>query len=142
VLAPLVLAACGLVTVTEPPATPTDFPGLAGRLAAAGILVADYVSGDPGCDDPDLVPMAISLTARGLDEPEPVQLYLYIFRDRAAFERHRDAIGPCARTYVTDPESFEEVEQSPYIVAGQGPWAPAFAAALRVVLEAAAGTGG
>lgn len=136
------LAACDALRVTEPPATPTDFPGLAGRLATAGILVGNYVSGDPGCDDPALIPTAIRSEARGLDQPDPVVLYLYIFRHRDAFERNRDRIGPCARSYVTDPQTFEQFEQSPYIVAGQGPWAPEFRATLRRVLEEAAGTGG
>jgi hypothetical protein len=138
----LVVTACDVLQVTQPPATPTDFPGLSGRLAVAGILVGNYVSGDPGCDDPALVPTAIRFTASGLDQPEPVTLYLYIFRHRDAFERNRNRIGPCAQSYVTDPQSFEQVEQSPYVVAGQGPWAPAFEAAFRRVLTEAAGTGG
>ena len=141
-LVPLLVAACGLASVTAPPATPTDFPGLSGRLAAAGIAVGDYVSGDAGCADPDLVPTAIRLYAGGLDQAEPVRLYLYIFRNREAFERHRDQVGPCAASYVSDPETFEQVEQSPYVLAGQGPWAPEFEAELRRVLEEAAGTGG
>ena len=138
----LIVAACDALQVTQPPATPTDFPGLSGRLAVAGILVGNYVSGDPGCDDRALIPTAIRFTASGLDQPEPVELYLYIFRHRDAFERNRNLIGPCARSYVTDPETFEQIEQSPYIVAGQGPWAPEFEAAFRRVLAAAAGTGG
>lgn len=135
-------AACGAITMTAPPATPTDFPGLAGRLNAAGIRVADYVSGDAGCDDPDLVPTAIRFDAMGLDQAEPATLYLYIFRNRDAFERHRAEIGACATAYVDDPATFEQIEQSPYVIASQGPWAPEFEAALRRTLEAAAGTGG
>jgi hypothetical protein len=136
------LGGCGALTVTEPPATPTDFPGLTGRLNAARIEVRDWISGDAGCDDPDLVPAAISFTAYGLDQATPLPLRLYVFRNRAAFERHRDAVGPCAQAWVTDPQTYEEVQQSPYVLAGQGPWAPGFEAALRSVLETAAGTGG
>jgi hypothetical protein len=139
---PLLLAACGSISMTAPPATPTDFPGLAGRLNAAGIEVADWISGESGCDDADLRKTAIRFEASGLDQAEPVTLYLYVFRNRAAFERNRDAIAPCAAAFVTDPETFEQVEQSPYVVAGQGPWAPDFEAALRQTLELAAGTGG
>ena len=62
--------------------------------------------------------------AQGLDQAEPVTLYLYIFRNRDAFERNREASQPCAAAYVTDPGTFEQVEQSPYVVASQGPWAP------------------
>ncbi len=42
---------------------------------------------------------------------------------------------------MTDPETFETIEQSPFVVAAQGPWAPEFEAALRDSLEVAAGTG-
>jgi len=138
----LVLAACGQLLGTEPPATPTDFPGLTGRLKLAGITLTDTVSGDAGCTDPDLVPAAISVTATGLDQATPVKLYLYIFRNREAWERQRGSIGPCAEAWVTDPATYEELQDSPYVLAGQGPWAPEFEGALRTVLAEAAGTGG
>jgi hypothetical protein len=142
IAAPLVLGACGTISMTAPPATPTDFPGLAGRLNAAGIRVADWVSGEAGCEDADLRKTAIRFTAQGLDQAEPVTLYLYVFRNRDAFERNRASVPPCAAAYVTDAATFEQVEQSPYVVASQGPWAPEFEAALRETLETAAGTGG
>jgi hypothetical protein len=135
-------AACGTVSHTPPPATPTDFPGLSGRLAPEGIRASQVVSGDPGCDDPALAPAAIRFRLEGLDQVEPTPVYLYIFRNRAAFERNRDRIGPCAQAWVTDPQTFEQIEESPYVLAGQGPWAPEFKATLREVLRAAAGTGG
>jgi len=141
-LVALLVAACGTISSSPPPATPTDFPGLAGRLNTAGVKVADWVSGDAGCTDADLAKAAISFSAKGLDQVTPVQLYLYVFRDRAAWERNRDRIGPCAQAFVTDAATYEEIEQSPYVVAGQGPWGPEFEAALRATLETAAGTGG
>ena len=79
--------------------------------------------------------------ASGLDQAEPVKLYLYIFRNRAAFDRHLGQIGPCATAFVTDPTTYEQVAQSPYVLVGQGPWAPGFEAAIHRVLEQAAGTG-
>jgi hypothetical protein len=136
------LAACGTISTSPPPATPTDFPGLAGRLNAAGIKVADWVSGEAGCDDTELRKTAIRFEAHGLDQAAPVTLYLYVFRNRDAFERNRASIGPCAAAYVTDPDTFEGIEQSPYVLTSQGPWAPGFEAALRATLETAAGTGG
>jgi hypothetical protein len=135
------LAGCGNVSFTEPPATPTDFAGITGRLHTAGIDVYDYVSGDPGCKDPDLAKTAIRFTVQGLDQTTPATLYLYIFNNRAAFERNRDKIGPCAASFVTDPQSFQEIEQSPFIIASPGPWAPQFEAALRATMVKAAGTG-
>jgi hypothetical protein len=138
----VVLSGCGLVSTSPPAATPTDFGGLASLLDPQGIVVTDVVSGDAGCTDPDLVPTAIAFDARGLDQATPVRIHLYVFRNKAAWERHRDAIPGCAASFVTDPQTFEQVEQSPYIVASQGPWGADFEAALRRALEQGAGTGG
>ena len=140
--APLLLAACGSITMSAPPATPTDFAGIVGRLAVAKISVDAYASGDAGCSDPDLVPSAISFHAQGLDQATPVKLYLYVFRDAGAFGKHLAQVGPCAAAWVTDPSTFDEIDQSPFVLAGQGPWSSKFKAALRSVLAAAAGTGG
>ena len=136
------LAGCGTISTTPPPATPTDFPGLTGRLNAAGIEVRDWVSGDPGCDDPELARAAIRFAASGIDQADPVVMYLYVFRNRDAWERNRESIGPCAAGFVSDPDTFEQIEESPYVVAAQGPWAPEFEATFRETLELAAGTGG
>jgi hypothetical protein len=89
-----------------------------------------------------LTPTAISFDAKGLDQADPVRIYIYIFRNRAAFERLRASVDTCAASFVTDPETFESVEESPFVVAGQGPWGADFEAALREGLAAAAGTGG
>ena len=49
---------------------------------------------------------------------------LYVFRNRDSFERLRATVDDCARSFVTDPETYETIEQSPFVVAAQGPWAP------------------
>lgn len=141
-LAALLAAGCGIVSSTPPAATPTDFPGLAGRFNAAGIEVDDWISGDAGCVDDVLVPASISFDAWGHDQVDRVRVRLYVFRNRPAFERNRDRVGPCAAGWVTDPATYEEIQQSPYVLAGQGPWAPEFEAVVRATLETASGTGG
>lgn len=137
----LVAGGCGTISTSAPAPTPADFQGIATELTKQRIRIEDLVSGDAGCTDPVLIPTAIGITASGLDQPEPVRLYLYIFRNRASFERLRATIDTCAASFVTDPETFETIEQSPFVVAAQGPWAPEFEAALRDALEIAAGTG-
>jgi hypothetical protein len=137
----LAVSACGTISTTPPAPTPADFGGIATALNRQGVRVGNAISGDAGCTDPDLIPAAISLDAEGLDQPAPVRIYLYIFRNRASFEKVRANIDTCARAYVTDPETFESVEQSPYVVAGHGPWSPKFEAAIRHGLEVAAGSG-
>ncbi len=143
-LAALVLmlaAACGTISTTAPAPTPADFQGIASELTKRGIAIGKLVSGDAGCQDPVLIPTAIGLTAAGLDQKEPGRIYLYIFRNRDSFERLRGSIDGCARSFVTDAATFETIEQSPFVVAAQGPWAPRFEAAFRDALEVAAGTG-
>jgi hypothetical protein len=137
----LAVGACGTVETGPPVPTPTDFGGVAAELSKHKVTVTGAVSGDAGCTDAVLIPTAISVTASGLDQTEPVRIYLYIFRNDASFQKLRASIDACARSYVTDPATYESVDQSPFVLAGQGPWAPAFRAALRAGLEVAAGTG-
>jgi hypothetical protein len=137
-----ILTGCGAIAGTAPAPTPADFPGLAGVLSQRGIRVDRIVSGDAGCDDIDLARTAIGFDASGLDQATPVRIRIYIFRNRATYERLRSTIDGCAATFVTDPETFESVESSPFVVAGQGPWAAQFKDALRAAIVEAAGTGG
>lgn len=137
----LVLAGCDRISTSPPAPTPADFQGIATELTKRSIAIDRIVAGDAGCDDPILIPTAIGLDATGLDQDEAVRLYLYVFRNRAAFERLRASVDECARSFVTDPQTFEAIEQSPYVLAGQGPWAPDFEGAVRSALEIAAGTG-
>ena len=137
----LLAAACSYVETGPPAATPADFPGVAIEFQKRGLHVDDPVSGDAGCSDQVLTPTAISFQVSGMDQATPVKVYLYVFRDRATYERLRSTIDSCARSYVTDPATFESVEQSPFVLAGQGPWGPNFEAALRDGLTVAAGTG-
>jgi hypothetical protein len=141
ILTAVLLNACGTISTTAPAPTPADFQGIASELTKRGIAIDHLVSGDAGCLDPVLIPTAIGFTADGLDQAAPTRVYLYVFRDRDAFERLRATIDDCARSFVTDAETFETVEQSPFVVAAQGPWGPQFEAALREALEVAAGTG-
>ena len=75
------------------------------------------------------------------DQPTPVHVYVYIFRNRDTYERLRSTVDACASAYVTDPETYETVESSPYVLSGQGPWGEQFKANLRAAIDEAAGTG-
>jgi len=135
------VAACGTISRTPPAPTPADFPGIAGQLTQHGINVAGIVSGDAGCGDANLGKTAIGFDASGLDQPTPVRVHVFIFRNRATYERLRATIDQCASGFVTDPGSYESVEASPYVVAGQGPWGPTFKDNIRAAITEAAGTG-
>jgi len=141
-LAAIAVAGCSFVETAPPSPTPADFPDTAIELSQRGVGIDHVVSGDAGCDDRVLAPTAIAFDASGLDQPTKVRVYLYVFRNRESFERLRATIDDCARTFVTDPETYESIEQSPFVLAGQGPWGSQFEAALRAGLEVAAGNGG
>lgn len=136
-----VFAACGRISTAPPAPTPADFQGIATEISKRDIVIDELVSGDAGCPGNALTPTAIGLTAYGLDQSTPVRLHLYIFRNRASFEKLRASVDDCARSFISDAETYETIEQSPFVVASQGPWAPRFEAALRDALEVSAGTG-
>ena len=136
------LAACGVVSTTPPAPTPADFFGITANLERRDVAVDHVTSGDAGCDDPVLRRTAIAFDSSGLDQVTPVRVYVYIFRNREAFDRLRQTVDACAASYATDPEAFASVEASPYVVTSAGPWAPRFQAAMRAAIQEAAGTGG
>ena len=138
----MLVAACGVVSTTSPAPTPADFPGIATELAQRGIKLGDWVSGDAGCTDRTLIPTAIGFDASGLDQPTVSRVHVYIFRNRESFDRLRASVDDCARSYVSDPETYENIAESPFVIAAQGPWGPKFKAAVREALTEAAGTGG
>jgi hypothetical protein len=140
-VAVLLVAGCGSVAVTPPAPTPADFTGIATELTKRGLVLDKLVSGDAGCSDPTLIQTAIGFDAKGLDQTDPVRLRIYIFRDREAFDRLRSTVDTCARSYVTDPDTYEALEQSPYVLTGVGPFPPKFTAVLHEALVGAAGTG-
>jgi hypothetical protein len=141
-LAFLTVTSCGTISTSPPAPTPADFQGIAALLLRSGLEVDHIVSGEAGCDDRELARTAIALDAVGLDQATPTRIYVYNFRNRAAFERLRPAVDACARSYVSDPAAFGSVESSPFVVTGAGPWAPEFRSALRAAIVEAAGTGG
>jgi len=47
-------------------------------------------------------------------------------------------VDACARAYVTDATAFGSVDAPPSVLAGSGPWTPAFKDALRTALQRAA----
>lgn len=141
IAAALVLAGCSALREPAPTPTPQPFPGITGELGRVGVDVISWTAGDAGCDDPTLIAPAIRFDAKGLDQPIPVQLRIYIFKNREAWDRRSADVEACAVAWATDPATFELLQVSPYVVAGQGPWPPQFDAAVREGITAAAGTG-
>jgi hypothetical protein len=137
----VLLAGCSSLVEVQPTPTPLDFGGIQGTLAHAGITLTNTISGDAGCTDPNLIPTAIGFDAVGLDLATPVRLRIYIFTDRAAWQRRQADVDACIAAWATDPATIETIGESPYVIAGQGPWPAAFKTAIAGAIKAAAGNG-
>jgi len=135
-----VLAGCSSLVETVPSPTAQDFGGIVAALGAEGISITQPQSGDAGCSDPNLIPTAIGFMATGLGVTTPIKLRVYIFGSDTAFQRRQVDVDTCAQRWATDPATFEAVDASPYILAGQGPWPPGFKASVQHALRVAAGT--
>ncbi len=136
------LAGCSGVLQSPPPPDPEPFPGIGAQLGRFGVELLNWTAGDAGCDDPTLSPTAIRFEVQGLDQPTPVQMRIYIFRNREAWERRLADVDACAAQWAVEPATFELLQVSPYVLAGQGPWPPEFDAAVRKAIQEAAGNGG
>ena len=135
----LSLAACDALRGTAPTSAPGDFGDLAQAFGVRDIRAEHAISGDAGCDDITLAPTAISFDASGLDQPEPVRLRVFLFRNDDAYQRRRADLDACAAAFASDPATFELIDASPFVIAGQGPFGPEFKDALREALVEAAG---
>ena len=142
VLAAVVLAGCSALHEAAPTPTPQDFPGLAGQLAAQGVIVGRPVSGEAGCDDPALIPTAIGFDVSGLGVPSPIRAHVYLFANPDAYTRRRAQVDACTATWTTDPGEVEFIDSPPFVLVVQGPLPPAFKAALVRAVTTAAGNGG
>lgn len=136
----LIVSGCGRAKAVPSP-TPADFAGIVEQLTKAGITVGNVVSGDAGCPNTTLAPTAIAFDAHGLDQAPALRIRVYIFRNRDSWQRLSGSVATCARSYVTDPSTYESLAPSPFVVSGQGPWPTRFAAALKEAFTAAAGNG-
>jgi hypothetical protein len=71
-----------------------------------------------------------------------VLLRICTFRNRESWERRRADVDACAAAWAVHPATFELLQVSPYVLAGQGPWPPQFEDAIRKGIQESAGNGG
>ena len=123
----------------SPRATPTDFAGLTKRFASHNLVVDRVVSGDAGCTDLGLAPMAISFTIAGPGESSPLPARIYRFRNDESYTKLRATVDTCAAEWVTNPAGLLMIDASPYVLVMEGVTDQSFIDALRTSLHEAAG---
>mgnify|MGYP003343712107 CR=1 FL=1 len=121
------------------PTTPTDFAGLVRTFAERNLAVSGVVSGDAGCDDRHLAPMAISFHIEGGAESLPLVARAYRFRNDEAYQRLRESVDACAAQWVTRPNELLVVDASPYVLFVDGAADESFMALVRAAVSEAAG---
>ena len=119
--------------------TPTDFAGFVQMLSVHEFTVDDAVSGDPGCAEKELVPMAISFTLGGAGIPTPVRTRVYLFANQASYDKLRQLVDSCAAAWITNPAALLMVDAAPYVLVTEGIPEGAPADALRAALSSSAG---
>jgi len=140
----LLLAASGCGSVLddargEPVATPTNFNGLVEQLAAREFSVANVVSGDPGCSDQGLVPMAIAFKLSGGGTEGTVQARVYRFKNDESYQKLRTSVDACAAEWISDAATLLMIDASPYVLVTEGVPEGDVADAIRAALREAAG---
>ena len=138
----LLAAGCGSVLDDargEPGATPTNFNGLVEQLAERAFSVSHVVSGDPGCSDQGLVPMAIAFKISGGGTEDTLQARVYRFKNDASYEKLRTSVDACAAEWISDVSTLLMVDASPYVLVTEGVPEGEVADAIRAALREAAG---
>jgi hypothetical protein len=117
-LSAVLLAGCAS---TAPSPTPADTQVIFEELARRGATVTSIVSGDPGCDEPQLVDNAVSFDLLGPEHEAPVRVHLLIFRNAAAYDAAAKALSACYRSRSGMVGTSQvRIESSPYWVLARG----------------------
>ena len=127
-------------------ASPQPVTGVFQQLFVHGGATLNLVSGDPGCDNPDMVPFAIHARVRvPATATTTADVYLFTYADHAAYDRQADAFEACKTGYAASAAAagrpVDELDVSPYRAFGPG-WTPEVRAALLQSMSEAAGSGG
>ena len=96
-LLPCLTVAC--YSFAEPSLRPGDSRDVMAALARHGVVVSDVMAGESACDDPSLIANALHLVAAGPDDPDPRDVFIYLFRVRG-WEDSAEAVDACQDAYA------------------------------------------
>ena len=133
----LLLAACNAGGPVQ--ATPAPRETILDELGRRGGEITQPVSGDTGCNDQSLVANAVHFRLASREDRTPRDVYLFEFRNRAAYERAVPALDACRAVLAragTGP--IQEVAVPPYRALGTG-WTDSTGRLLRESMTVAAG---
>jgi hypothetical protein len=137
---PALLAGC--YSLAEPSLRPGDSRDVLAALTRHGVIVSDLVVGEAACDDEGLIENALHLTASSAGDPEPRDLFIYLFRLRG-WEGSADAVDACQAEYAAglDADAVVRRVDVPTYRAFGADWSDALTEAIRESFEEASQQG-
>jgi hypothetical protein len=140
VLLPSLTVAC--YSFAEPSLRPGDSRDVMDALARRGVVISDVMAGESACDDPSLIANALHLVAVGPDDPDPRDVFLYLFRVRG-WEDSAEAVDACQDAYAESVDGgalVRRVDVPTYRAFGAD-WSNGLTEAIHDALEEASAQG-
>jgi hypothetical protein len=137
----LALAAGGCYSLAEPSLRPGDSRDILLALTRRGVEVESTLAGESACGDPGLIANALHMRVSVPADPEPRDLYLYLFRARD-WERSATGVDACQAEYAAaHPAALVARVDVPTYRAFGADWSTELESAVREALEEAATQG-
>lgn len=130
----LSVAACGTPTPTPAPAS---LVSLRGEMALLGVTTLSAVAGESACPDQALHDNALALTVTTASDPQPRDVYLYLFRPRS-FEETAPAMDACAADYQAGSAgTIDRLDVAPFRAIGAD-WSDELRESVEQAMQVAA----
>ncbi len=129
------VAGCGGPAPTPAPAS---LVSLRGEMALLGVTTLSAVAGQSACPDQPLHDNALALSVTTAADPEPRDVYLYLFKPRS-FEETSAVVDACASDYAdTSPGAIiSRLEVAPFRALGAG-WSDDLRSSVEQAMQVAA----
>ncbi len=131
----LTVAACGGPAPTPAPAS---LVSLRGEMALLGVTTLSAVAGESACPAQPLHDNALALSVTTAADPEPRDVYLYLFRPRL-FAESAAVMDACAADYesASPGATISRLEVAPFRALGAD-WSEELRSSVELAMEVAA----
>lgn len=131
----LSLAACG---TPAPSPSPASLVSLRGEMALLGVTTLSAVAGGSACPEQPLKDNALALSVTTESDPEPRDVYLYLFRPRS-FEETSATMAACEAEFrASSPDvAIDRIDVAPFRALGAG-WSDELRNSVEQALQVAA----
>ncbi len=131
----LAASGCG---ITAPTPAPASLVSLRGEMALLGVTTLSAVAGASACPDHPLHDNALALSVTTASDPEPRDVYLYLFRPRD-FEQTGPTMDACTTDYqASSPDAtISRVDVAPFRALGAD-WSDELRASVESAMQVAA----